>query len=132
MSVMRAEDFYTPPPRLPPTAWDALPAAERVISWYEEAAQRRLPRPTTELDGDLYARIDAGRWVAQCPCGSAQVVSPADPRMLCVGCLDGWRRLILPADVEATEQAVGALPVRERCWWHEDDPGAPGSESEGV
>lgn len=125
--VIRAEDFYTPPPAVPGRAWDRLPAAERCATWYEHKAGRRLRRPDADAAAGgppLWARIDAGRWVAQCPCGSAQVVSPADPRMWCVECQPAaWRTLRFPDDPEAAERVVADVsPPRRRFWWQPDDP----------
>lgn len=37
-------------------------------------------------DATTVARVEDGRWIAECPfCASAQVVSPLDPRYLCAG-----------------------------------------------
>jgi hypothetical protein len=120
--VVRAEDFYLPPPALPADAWTLLPPSERAVRWYEERAQRRLPRPSGILLGvRVYARIDASRWVAECPCRSAQVVSPDDPRMMCVECLAGWFAITFPDDVAAAETAVADLLPADRFWWHPDD-----------
>jgi hypothetical protein len=121
--ILRAEDFYTPPPSRPADAWRLVPPAERAIRWFEEKVQRRLPRPQgVDLRQPVFARIDAGRWVADCPCGSAQVVTPDDPRMFCVECLEStWRRVRFPADVAAAEAAVAALPVYEQFWWQPGD-----------
>lgn len=70
----------------------------------------------------VYPQINHGRWVADCPeCSSAQIVTPADPRLFCVECLSGWFQLTFPADPLAAEQAVKGLPVREQNWWHPDD-----------
>lgn len=123
--VSRADDFYAPPPSLPPDAWDLIPSAERVIAYLENAEKRGYPRPEgTDLDAVLVARVDAGRWLAQCPlCLSAQVVSPTDPRFWCVDCQPaGWTRLRFPDDVAAVEQMVAAEPVKaRRFWWADDD-----------
>src|SRR3546814_6130214 len=95
-----------------PDAWDAVPAAELALRWTEVHAQRRLPDiPRTTQSEPLYARIDAGRWIAECPCGSAHVVSPTDPHMLCTVCLDSWHPLIFPADPEAAEAEVDAQQI---------------------
>src|SRR3546814_13686753 len=84
--------------------------------------QRRLPDiPRTTQSEPLYARIDAGRWIAECPCGSAHVVSPTDPHMLCTVCLDSWHPLIFPADPEAAEAEVDAQPRRHQFWYHPGD-----------
>lgn len=122
--VRRAQDFYTPPPSLPADCWNAVPPAERVICYVEQVQQRRYPRPDGILLGsELIARVDAGRWVAQCPdCASAQVVSPDDPRMWCVDCQpDGWSRVRFPEDPAAVEAEVAAQPARDRFWWADDD-----------
>ncbi|MDT9695366.1 hypothetical protein [Streptomyces sp. P17] len=120
--VTRAERFFLPPPHLRPDAWDLVPVAERAVLWFEQKAQRRLPRTDAfDLSVTLYARIDAGRWVASCPCKSAQIISPADPRMWCVECLSGWFQVIFPADVGAAERAVEQLPAHEQFWFHPDD-----------
>ncbi|MDI9885897.1 hypothetical protein QMZ92_16305 [Streptomyces sp. HNM0645] len=124
-TVSTAEDFYAPPPPLRPDAWDLIPPAERVIAYLENAEKRGLPRPEGwQPDVLLLARVDAGRWLAQCPlCQSAQVVSPADPRFWCVDCQpDGWAPLRFPDDVAAVEQLVAAEPNKaRRFWWAEDD-----------
>lgn len=122
-TVTRAEDMYTPPPSRPADAWRLVPPAERVVRWYEERAQRRLPRPTgTVLGVRLYAQINHGRWVACCPeCNSAQITTPADPRMYCVECLSGWFVVVFPTDTTAAERSIEQQPVREQNWWHPDD-----------
>lgn len=121
---LRAEDYYTPPPGRPADAWQHLPPAERVVAWYEERMQRRLPRTDARLltGQPRYARIDAGRWVADCPCGSAQIVSPEDPRLYCVECLPGgWVEVAFPGDIAAAEQEVAEQPRHAQFWWHPDD-----------
>lgn len=120
--IKRAETFYLPPPSLPADAWDLVAPAERALRWYEEKQQRRLVAPSGFLLGrTAYARINAGRWVADCPCGSAQVVTPSDPRMCCPECGAGWWALAFPDDVAAAEQAVADRLPAEQNWWHPDD-----------
>ncbi|MER7814088.1 hypothetical protein [Streptomyces sp. NPDC096153] len=122
-AVRRADDFYTPPPGEPVDAWDLVPPAERVIRFMENLTQRTWPRPGPDVVGQVIARIDAGRWVAQCPtCSSAQVVAPADPRMWCVDCQpDTWLGVRFPENPEAAEATVADRPVSERFWWADDD-----------
>lgn len=122
LPVLRAETYYLPPPGLPADAWALVPPAERVLRWYELKQQRRIAVPTAVLLGQVvHARIDAGRWVADCPCASAQVVTPTDPRMCCPECGAGWFRLVFPADPGVAEQEVADLLPRDRFWWHPDD-----------
>lgn len=43
-------------------------------------------RGTTDKTATTVARVEGGKWIADCPfCPSAQVVSPLDPRFLCAG-----------------------------------------------
>jgi hypothetical protein len=131
--VERAESFYLPPPDQPPDAWALVPAAERVFRWVELRQQRRLSPPDGFMLGHLvYARINHGRWVADCPCGSAQVVTPADPRVACTECGAGWFRLIVPEDPAAVEASVADDLPHERNWWNPDDPDPWGAPSEPV
>ncbi|MFI8254074.1 hypothetical protein [Streptomyces filamentosus] len=126
MAIVRAEDFYLPPPHLPPDHWAGEPPAMLAVRWYEERMQRRLRVGTGVILGQpLYARINFGRWVADCTCMSAQVVTPADPRMWCVECGTGWWQLRFPADVAAVEEQLAGLPVDEQNWWHTEDPTDP-------
>lgn len=121
--VLRAETFYLPPPSEPADAWSLVAPAERVLRWYELRVQRRIPTPTGTLLGtQLWARIDANRWVADCPCGSAQVVTPTDARFACPECGTGWIVVAFPADVAAAEAAVAEQLPSERFWWNPDAP----------
>ncbi|MFB6512122.1 hypothetical protein ACFCW4_02525 [Streptomyces virginiae] len=120
--VQRAEQFYRPPPRLASDAWDHVPPAERVWRWYEHQAQRRLTVPSGMLLGkQVFARINHGRWVADCTCGSAQIVTPADPRFACPECGYGWVQVVFPKDPAAAEKAVTELVPAERNWWQAAD-----------
>lgn len=123
-SIVRAQGFYLPPPDQPPTAWDLAPIAERALRWYETKVGRRVPTPTGVVLGtQVWARIDAGRWVADCTCRSAQVVSPDDPRFGCPECGAGWYAVVFPDDVDAAELAAEQLGApREQFWWNPSDP----------
>ncbi len=66
----------------------------------------------------VYARIDFGRWLADCECGGAGYVDPSDPVFFCVVCgnvaVHGvWRQVEFPADREAIELEVLRRPVEE-------------------
>lgn len=125
--VLRAETFYTPPPPLPSDAWAQVPGAELAVTWYETRTGRLVPRPEATLPPEQarWARIDAGRWVADCTCRSAQIISIDDPRMTCVDCHTGWYVLLVPADPAAAEAEVAALPTDQQFWWQDGDPAKP-------
>ncbi|MDX3162443.1 hypothetical protein PV516_01330 [Streptomyces scabiei] len=133
IAVVRAEAFYLPSHPQRPDAWALVPAAERVFRWYEDRVQRRVRPPDGYVIGQkTYAQINHNRWVAMCPCGSAQVVTPADPRMACTECGYGWLALVFPEDVDAVEASVADELPHLRNWWHPDDPvswGIPPSDA---
>lgn len=124
--VVRAETFYTPPPGQPADLWAGVPAAELVWRWYEVRMGRRVTPPADTVDDTYFARINQNRWLADCSsCGSAAVVSPADPRYACTECQWGWCALIFPADVAAVEASLMGLKPGLRNWWNDDDPNNP-------
>lgn len=122
IAVVRAETFYLPPVRKPPVTWDHIPGAERVFKWIEYRMGRRVDPPIEAVEQTYYARINQNRWVADCICGSAQVVSPVDQRYGCTECGWGWCAVTYPADVAAVETSLMGQPPSLRNWWHPDDP----------
>ncbi|MDJ0461549.1 hypothetical protein [Streptomyces sp. H27-C3] len=132
IAVVRAEKFYMPPPREPANSWDQVPAAERVFKWIEYRMERRVLPPAGSVDQTYFARINQNRWIADCICGSAQVVSPSDPRYGCTECGWGWCALIFPADAAAVEAPLMSLPPYLRNWWHADDPRNPNAPIVGI
>lgn len=125
IAVVRAEAFYTPPPGQPADLWADVPTALLVWRWYEYRMQRRVTPPAGTVNDTYFARINQNRWIADCVCGSAQVVSPADPRYACVECSWGWCAVVYPADVAAVEAGLMGLKPALRNWWHPDDPANP-------
>lgn len=113
LRLLRAEDVYAHrhliESRVPVCEW----------AWRLHPPQfidRLIPdlscRGQLHPDAATVARVEGGRWIADCPfCPSAQVVSPADPRFLCAGldgCANGeirgaFARVVFPAE-----------PVREQ------------------
>ena len=126
IAVVRAEKYYTPPPREPVDAWANVPAAELVWKYMEWRTGRRLVPPTDPVDDVYFARINQNRWIADCSsCGSAAVVSPSDPRFACTECGWGWTTLVFPADPASVESGLLGLKPGLRNWWNESDPANP-------
>ncbi|MFF7290741.1 hypothetical protein [Streptomyces griseorubiginosus] len=126
MPVVRAETFYKPPAPMPADAWADVPAAELVWLWYETRMGRRVTPPEETVEDSAFARINQNRWVADCTsCGSAQVVSPTDPRYACTECNWGWYPLTFPADPAAVEAGLMGLKPGLRNWWNDADPNNP-------
>ncbi|WP_326808184.1 hypothetical protein OHB04_22865 [Streptomyces sp. NBC_01775] len=127
MNVVRAETYYIPPRQLPPDAWANVPGAELVFRWIEYRLHRRVPLPDSTLTDvpPVYARVNQNRWLADCVCNSAAVISPADPRWACTECGYGWVDMIVPApeEVTAIEQQLLTIPQPHlRDWWNPADP----------
>jgi hypothetical protein len=68
----------------------------------------------------IFARINDGRWIADCPwCPSAIVADPDDPRFFCVHCTTGahWVRIIFPDELKEIEAILNARShVKHRSW----------------
>ncbi|MEU0359911.1 hypothetical protein [Streptomyces cyaneofuscatus] len=127
--VVRAETYYLPPPPRrgqPPMDWSGVPAAELVYLYMEFRVGRRLTKPTGTVDETYYAQINQNRWVVQCVCRSAAIVSPTDPRFACTECGYGWASIVFPEDPAAVEEELLLEPRPHlRNWWHDDDPTNP-------
>lgn len=118
MGLITAEDWYSDGDHdlgvAARAAWNHWPKDERLI----------LP---VKVDGPpAAAYVNHGRWVAECPhgCGSAQVVSPNDPRFFCTACRNrggGWSPVTFPKDRDAIEAALSQRPPRNANWL----PGEP-------
>jgi hypothetical protein len=108
-------------------------AADAVI--YIMQAQQVVPDPTAgdPIGPNVVARIDHGRWIGDCNlndavnvrvCPNAQYVDEADLRFFCITCHNAeiggrWRTVVFPADIEATEAPLLALPATEQNWTSE-------------
>ena len=70
----------------------------------------RRPAPLVRETTDVLARLDAGRWVVDCPmgCGGAEMVSQADAVFLCLSCGsdDRWWPVSFPINLRAIEAEV--------------------------
>lgn len=70
----------------------------------------RRPVPTLVSKTAVKARLDAGRWIADCPmgCGGAEKVSQADPVFLCLSCGSDemWWPVAFPRAIRAIEEEV--------------------------
>lgn len=70
---------------------------------------------------EFAAFVNDGRWVVQCPCGGAQLVSPDDPRFYCVDCAgerhgSKWVPVVFPREHTAISDALAARPRDKQRW----------------
>jgi hypothetical protein len=100
------------------TAHDArLPADRQAEGIFDHWPPDTPFVPPSDLarDAAVVAFVNDGRWLAECPCGAAQLVSQSDRRYFCVDCMNQyaggrWVRVAWPDDV--TVEAIEALLVR--------------------
>ena len=93
---------------------------EFVIRLSRESGKKFTGKMTNKLP--VQARIDFGRWIADCECGGAEYVDPDDPVFFCQSCgnaeVDGkLRKVIFPKPEErdliekaVLERAVEVIP----------------------
>lgn len=109
-----------------------IPARTPILSWeafweYLEALPQRrgkpVPRPTGHNpDRQVFARVDDGRWIADCPwgCGSAFNLPQGATWFWCTECAGGGLGLtavlVWPDDVAALEINLSSLPVMLQFW----------------
>lgn len=85
----------------------------------------RSPLPSPEkAEGEIDARVDCGRWVAECPDGClwAVIVSAQTPLFFCPKCRNAkvngnWRKVVFPADREKIEyHLLKRIENKHRFW----------------
>ena len=123
LAIKSAEDFHHPDQR-----WAGATAAERIVlaHWHMETDGYNItmPRLTTN-QAVTHARVDWGRWLADCPsCSSAQNASREDHRFFCVECgnvaVGGqWIEVVWPSDAEMrrVEELLSMRPSKDNQWW---------------
>jgi hypothetical protein len=86
--------------------WIVRVALKRSVHWNGKISAGSL----------VQARIDHGRWLADCECGGAEYVDPGDPIFFCLACGNraqaGAARLVaFPKDAAEIEAVLLARPV---------------------
>jgi hypothetical protein len=103
---------------------------EHPAAWAPALALARAGKPFGMPLGkargaEAVAYVNWGRWVADCPtsgCGSAQVVTPADPRFFCPTCENApaggrWATVTFPSLLVSIERVLELRDdVRHRNW----------------
>lgn len=103
------------------TAIHMVPSAEALALKFTQKMRQR-GTPVRESDERLVARVDHGRWVADCPaCNSGVALTPGVNEAFCFGQGCGHRFTVIewPAasDVEEIERTLRARPkIVTRNW----------------
>lgn len=87
-----------------------------VRDWMEKAARafkRTIDFNRVDSDHPVFARLEVGRWIADCKCGGAEYVDPADPIFFCMSCGNteyggAIRPVVFPEKRNEIEAAVKA------------------------
>jgi hypothetical protein len=111
-------------PRNTPLPVKVAPDAEWTIA-YMRGKGNQIPDPSGGPrggDDPVLAYVNHGRWVAECECFSAQVVTEADPRFYCVECFNvafggRWRTIIFPSETAEIGVVLAERPERKRQNW---------------
>lgn len=131
------ETLGTRYPQIPPERRctffrDITDAANRTHAERMGMPYTPLPQPEGESEQVLRAFINAGRWMVNCPCNSAQISDPAAPWFFCKECFNDWaNRKAVPVEYPdpvfraALERELAKAPSRmHRNWepgWTMDD-----------
>ena len=95
-------------------AWNMLPQGITLDEWRREEWAKRQEdepypdRPPLALLGHILARVNHGRWIADCQtCKAAQLADAVDSYMLCVECGSGeWWVVDFPDDKALIEECL--------------------------
>ena len=119
--IKTAEDIHGMEPR-----WHGTTAVERGVlkHFHMETSGFNVTLPTaTSNKATGYARVDAGRWIVDCPwCKSAAFASREDRRFFCVECANtavhgAWINVVFPGEWAEIEALLSVRPHAMNQWW---------------
>lgn len=85
--------------------------------------------PRGSVDVALVARLDTGRWIADCDneaCGGAELVNRADPTFYCLSCFNyahgyAMTRVVFPDNADEIEEVLLTRPHTDFMSWFPGD-----------
>ncbi len=98
------------------------------LDWIRKALARRGTKLSGVVSGDpVVARIDHGRWIADCECKGAEYVDPDEPIFMCLSCQNASNRGLLrpvkfPTPEIRAKIEAGLRPGTYFSWNEEEDP----------
>jgi hypothetical protein len=96
------------------------------FEWMQKAAIRRGIKLTNTMgESAVVARIDHGRWIADCECNGAEYVDPDEPIFYCLSCLNieygGALRPVRFPPLEIREKIISGLKSENFNSWNEKE-----------
>lgn len=97
-----------------------------VLDWIRKAAARFGVQVKNEVcKQPVVARIDHGRWIADCECKGAEYVDPDEPIFFCLSCLNtqygGALRPVIFPDAGTRKRIVSNLKAKNFYSWNESE-----------
>lgn len=99
-----------------------------VTDWLRKAAARKGAMVPDMVGGaPVIARIDHGRWIADCECKGAEYVDPDEPVFLCLSCLNQgngghMRPVKFPSPKDRAKIEKNLSPENYHSWNETEDP----------
>jgi hypothetical protein len=93
---------------------------DRIIGWANRSGHKYIQDRTAGIP--VKARIDWGRWIADCECGGAEYVDPDETIFFCMSCgnkvTNGRaRNVIFPVNIkEVEDKTMANADPAWQCW----------------
>lgn len=105
-----------------PAEWTFLAAQEARIRQGVELPDWLKALPVgVDKSNKVYAEVNHGRWIANCCfCKGAEMVTPTDPRFLCLSCGNQggtWVPVEFPSNAASIEAELVKRPKQENRNW---------------
>lgn len=98
------------------------------FEWLQKAAIRKGVQLNLDMsEVEVVARIDHGRWIADCKCNGAEYVDPSEPIFFCLSCMNvdygGKLRPVKfpPAEIRLEIEAR-LKPENHNSWNEKEEP----------
>lgn len=116
-SLRRGPGFHKLPPEREAEAVLLTP------EYWTPGVEPHVPTDIAPPRFDLTVSVTHGRWLVECPCGSAQLASRTDRRFFCVECgniwAEGmWVRVVWPDEPGAIEEELEKRPFPKNRNWY--------------
>jgi len=98
------------------------------FEWLQKAALRKGLKLSKQIGkSPVTARIDHGRWIADCECKGAEYVDPVEPIFFCLSCMNAnhgglLRPVVFPPYKIRKKIEAGLGPKNFNSWNEKEEP----------